>query len=267
MKSYLTNEQKAESWDRLQEFLIEACKPSAPGEHKIQVTVEGKLATKQEVLDAINGKQPVAKEPAHTSCRGCEDSMNGYFNPFSSVCDDCFKLCSLPFIRKNYTPAPAPAPKVTAKEWSCSSCRHEAMVKCDYVEYGFIDCGGKNYEPLITAPKVTDAPNIPKQERQAEAWECVWELCIGLGMTLSDYDPSECIENFVRALAQRAGEERYSINEIQQWIDVEVERNSKNIKHGIDWVCHPRSAFTYLINLLDDKSEGINAFTKKRNEM
>ena len=124
-----------------------------------------------------------------TTCEGCE------YEEQHCIPRNCIDKSGE---RKNWT-APAPAPKVTAKNWSCSSCRHEAMVKCDYVEYGFIDCGGKNYEPLITAPKVMDV--------QTDKFSEVVNECFRLGMGTNgiQIDPEDVIA-FIRTLAQRAGE-------------------------------------------------------------
>jgi hypothetical protein len=86
--------------------------------------------SKDRVIDCVckNTRMPVAKEPAHTSPVGCEGCLHEKLSFLHSTCWNCQHEGDDIVPRKNYTPAPAPAPKVTDEvaHTSCKTCRYKA---------------------------------------------------------------------------------------------------------------------------------------------
>jgi hypothetical protein len=71
-------------------------------------------------------------------------------------------------------------------------------------------------------PKGEDALTKRSHEEQAGAWEKVFALCKTLGMTLDKSCGLEDVIAFIRDLHRRAGEERYSVEEIMEWFESRI---------------------------------------------
>lgn len=117
-----------------------------------------------------------------------------------------------------------------------------------------LGCGGdgnqfKNYTPAIPAPKVTDA-DADVMQHQADSFWRLHDECRCLGFEYSK-DGGVTLEQdiiaFIRSLAQRAGEERYTTGEIAFYFGtIHVDE---------------ASSYNDLITLLNDTQDGIKAVT------
>jgi hypothetical protein len=110
------------------------------------------------------------------------------------------------------------------------------------------ECASKNNKMLVAkepAPKVTDDNVIAAFHK--ESWEYIITLCVELGMPSSiDKTIKDQVVDFIRSLAQRAGEE-YSVPEIISWI-----------KH-----CNQLGLFPSQ-GRINDPQDGIKAVTERK---
>lgn len=147
----------------------------------------------------------------HTDCVGCKRYVQTIgINPICATCFDPDRQ-----ERKNYTPAPAPAPTFNAQNpvVSQSVCYNKLCTDCCSKDCstGFVQ---KQHRPA-PAPKVTDA--------QTDKFSEVVQECFKLGMGTNgiEIDPEDVIA-FIRSLAQRAGE-GFTVEEILKAVDDEPE--------------------------------------------
>ena len=183
--------------------------------------------SKDRVIDCVckNTRMPVAKEPAHTSPVGCEGCLHEKLSFLHSTCWNCQHEGDDIVPRKNYTPAPAPAPK------GCANCGHGDKDKgCQ----SYVDCHCYDmWRPKPPAPKVTDAPALNIIEPDT-AWKAVFDLCRELGMNGTEGGSGLSMTlNFIRSLARRAGEESFDPAFTGAEKSVREERERQNIKWGV----------------------------------
>jgi hypothetical protein len=109
----------------------------------------------------------------------------------------------------------------------------------------------KNYTPASPAPEVTDV-DADVMQHQADSFWRLHDECRCLGFEYSK-DGGVTLEQdiiaFIRSLAQRAGEERYTTGEIAFYFGtIHVDE---------------ASSYNDLITLLNDPQDGIKAVTQK----
>jgi hypothetical protein len=142
-------------------------------------------------------QKPVAKKPAHTSCRGC---FHFSHHAYSGKDSPCFGCGGDGAQFKNYTPAPA---EKTSAHTSCENPQLRNPVEGLWKSM--------NTPAPAPAPKVTDA--------QTDKFSEVVQECFKLGMGTNgiQIDPEDVVA-FIRDLAQRAGEERYAVEQVRTWL-------------------------------------------------
>jgi hypothetical protein len=164
-------------------------------------------------------KKPVAKEAAHTSCEGCIKLNTDKGDVVCLNYLSCFrKKVGKNYERNNCTSAPAPAPK----ELDCPICQDKSSrLECPA-------CGGSGKLPVldgsmlegktVTAPalKVADEPDASVSFYPS--WMEIHTLCCDIGMKPNCNSGQDTIIAFIRSLAQRAGEDRYSVDQTKYWV-------------------------------------------------
>jgi len=219
-------------------------------------------------------KNYTAPQPApHVTCYGCSraihDNMETWllanWSKADSKCTHCYSP-SQPDLegRKNYTPAPQPAPYVPTYSSanpvaSNSLCYNKVCTDCCSK-----DCS-TGFVAKQPAPKVTDDGwdnSIEGLKAQSKAWRDTYNLCKYMGMSvLSSSIGPALVKDFIRSLAQRAGEERYSAEQVRQWI------GGKLI---VTLSCHDEEVgrFNSIVNGIADEvfdpQSGIKAVTERK---
>ncbi len=209
---------------------------------------------RQDCDDYTNGRQKActdefvpwnkAPAPAPTGvCKQCGKPVvlgkDGCCNNGHELCADCWNKAgkNCPVCLARYQ-APAPAPK------DCRGCIPPSIDIC-------IECR-KNMELKQPAPKVTDSLRLKSYEEQADAWDHVFCLCKSLGMKHDTPSGLGDVESFIRSLAQRAGEERYTVEEIVAWLQYLYGATASVLPVG------------GAIEVIDNERDGIAAVTKRK---
>jgi hypothetical protein len=177
---------------------------------------------------------------------------------------------------KNYTPALAPAPKVTDEyvrgvNDACDLLEKDIITdgqvvlgerwSQDYPQWKADEIRKELKAPAV-APKVTEkTPRLI--ELQARSFCDVYCICADLGMKHieGNIDLTDVI-SFIRSLAQRAGEERYTVEQIRH-----LEKWMKGfLRITIPSVQNPSQVNIALVDAIkhiNDPQDGIKAITKK----
>jgi hypothetical protein len=199
-------------------------------------------------------KPPVAqagKDGGHTSCEGCANL------PPAGQPLRCWHACvTEPGIRRNWIPQP-PKGKYAIKD-NAQKFWQNVYLHCQ--KLGMQPKTGWTGEQDVCAfirdlankaqtAKGEDA-SLTTPDGQIEAWKEVFAVCCELGMNIqTNLSGMEDVLAFIRDLAERAGEERYGVEEIEDYL------------HQIGE--HECTLYSAIRNILNPQ-DGIKAVTNRR---